>query len=142
MEKLELGEELADKFSSIKLDNIDINDYEKVLSHFKRNGLNMTRSQFSKLVRKKNSFECLKCRNVYDNENELKTHIKRKKHIIPKEDLQERLDEFKERIKKKYPDEDFTILLNEEKFSDGEMRTFISISLDFAHRITLSSKVS
>jgi uncharacterized short protein YbdD (DUF466 family) len=133
-------EELADNVSNMKLDDVDINDYDKVLAHFKRNGLNMTRSQFSKLVKKKNSFECLKCRNVYDNYNELKQHIKRKNHLMSKEELQERLDEFVERIKKKYPDSDFTTLLNEEKFSDAEMSTFISISLDFAHRIKVFLK--
>ncbi len=133
-------EELADNVSNMKLDDVDINDYDKVLAHFKRNGFNMTRSQFSKLVKKKNSFECLKCRNVYDNYSELKQHIKRKNHLVSKEELQERLDEFVERIKKKYTDSDFTTLLNEEKFSDAEMRTFISISLDFAHRIKVFLK--
>jgi|SaaInlV_200m_DNA_6_1039755.scaffolds.fasta_scaffold153518_1 hypothetical protein len=54
-------EELADRFDSMNVSDVDINDveiddYKEVLAYFKRSGLNLTRAQFSKLVRKKNSF--------------------------------------------------------------------------------------
>lgn len=103
--------------------------FEDLVAFLEQNNYDLSKSKVSKIIRSgNNDFKCLTCNNYYDSFRELRQHLKHRKHIKSKQDIKDRLVDFLERVNDSH---------DVASYSKSELKTFISICMEFAYMVNL-----
>ena len=117
-------------------------DDEELLEFLSTNNINISKSVIKRTMRQQDTYKCLSCLYYADSVKELRTHLKKEKHIKKKEIIKAEMTKFLTRISNKYlasGSPDTTLASFDphrlQEYSPGEQRTFIAVCLEFSRMI-------
>lgn len=136
-------EELIEKLAALEMGT---GDDDELFTFLEATGMRISKSAIKKAMRQQDSYKCLSCLFYADSVKELRTHLKKEKHIKPKDVIKGQMTAFLLRIEKKYcaPNSINTSLHPFDanrlaQYSSGEKRTFIAVCLEFSRMIHFGS---